>query len=106
MRCGLPLKQTEKIMHNSPTAATEGNVYVYTVLKRHSYLFAAFAIGKWTQQTCGQVLCDFCSKVTTPQKGEKLEVFTDGNDDYVCMLPRYFDVEDLNYGQLVKLRDD
>jgi len=36
----------------------------------------------------------------------KVEVFTDGNDDYVYMLPRYFDVEDLNYGQLVKLRDE
>jgi len=41
-----------------------------------------------------------------PQDGEKVEVFTDGNDDYVYMLPRYFDVEDLNYGQLVKLRDE
>jgi hypothetical protein len=68
-------------------------------------LFAAFAIGKWTQQTCGQVLCDFSNKVTILQQGDKVEVFTDGNDDYVYMLPQYFDVENLNYGQLVKLRD-
>jgi len=41
-----------------------------------------------------------------PQHGEKVEVFTDGNDDYVYGLPSYFAVEDLNYGQLVKLRND
>jgi hypothetical protein len=69
-------------------------------------LFAAFAIGKWTQQTCGEILCDFCSKVIASQHGEKLEVFTDGNDDYVYMLPHYFDVANLNYGQLVKVRDE
>ena len=69
-------------------------------------MLVAFAIGKWTQQTCSEVLCDFCSKVIASQHGEKLEVFTDGNDDYVYMLPHYFDVENLNYGQLVKLRDE
>lgn len=69
-------------------------------------MFAAFAIGKWTQQTCGEVLCDFSNKLTTAWEGEKVEVFTDGNDDYVYMLPHYFDVENLNYGQLVKVRDE
>ena len=44
--------------------------------------------------------------MTAPQQGEKVEVFTDGNDDYVYMLPNYFDVMYLNYGQLVKLRDE
>ena len=69
-------------------------------------MFAAFAIGKWTQQTCNQMLSDFSTKVAAPQEGEKLEVFTDGNDDYVYALPDYFGVENVNYGQLVKIRDE
>jgi hypothetical protein len=41
-----------------------------------------------------------------PQGQEKVEVFTDGNDDYVYALPIYFGFESLNYGQLVKIRDE
>jgi len=29
------------------------------------------------------MLSDFSAKVAVPQEKEKLEVFTDGNDDYV-----------------------
>lgn len=74
-------------------------------MKRHSYLFSAFSIGKWTQETCGEMLCDFSNRVMSPGEGEKVEVFTDGNDDYVYVLPDYFRVGNLNYGQLVKIRD-
>ena len=59
-------------------------------MKRHSYLFVAFAIGKWTQKTCSQMLCDFSNRVMSPEDGRKVEVFTDGNDDYVYVLPVYF----------------
>jgi len=75
-------------------------------VKRHSYLFAAFSIGKWTQQTCSQMLSDFSNRVMRPEDGGKVEVFTDGNDDYVYALPEYFKVKSLNYGQLVKIRDE
>jgi len=75
-------------------------------VKRHSYLFAAFAIGKWTQKTCSQMLCDFSNRVMSPEDGRKVEIFTDGNDDYVYALPVYFPVENLSYGQLVKIRDE
>jgi hypothetical protein len=47
----------------------------------------------------------FSSHVAAPGTGERVEVFTDGNDDYVRMLPVYFRVENLSYGQLVKVRD-
>ena len=52
------------------------------------------------------MLSDFSAKVAVPQEKEKLEVFTDGNDDYVYALPTYFGVESVNYGQLVKIRDE
>jgi len=74
-------------------------------VKRHSYLFLAFAIGKWTQQTCSEMICAFKRSLKSPMRGEKLEVFTDGNDDYTYAFPSFFKVNELNYGQLVKIRD-
>jgi len=80
-------------------------MYIYTTVKRYSYLFVAFAVGKWTQQTCSQMMDDFKTSLRCPMKGEKIEIFTDGNDDYIYVLPNFFEVGQLNYGQLVKIRD-
>ena len=35
----------------------------------------------------------------------KVEVFTDGNDDYTYTLRGFFPLDTINYGQLVKIRD-
>lgn len=68
-------------------------------------MFLAFAVGKWTQQTCSEMLGDFKRSIRSPGRGEKIEVFTDGNDDYTYSLPSFFKVRQLNYAQLVKIRD-
>ena len=45
--------------------------------------------------------------MVAPGIGERVEVFTDSNDDYAHILPvYYFRVESLCYGQLVKVRDE
>lgn len=75
-------------------------------MKRHSYLFVAFAVGKWTQQTCSEMLNKFKRCLRLSRKGEKIEVFTDGNDDYTYALPNFFRVKRLSYAQLVKIRDE
>jgi hypothetical protein len=74
-------------------------------VKRYSYLFLAFAIGKWTGETCSEMLGEFKRRIRKPGAGEKIEVFTDGNDDYTYAFPCFFKVKQLNYGQLVKVRD-
>ena len=73
-------------------------------MKRGSYLFPVFAIGKWTQNTCRSMIYDFRRRVR-PFRKEKIEVFTDGNDDYTYALRSFFPLENINYGQLVKIRD-
>ena len=35
----------------------------------------------------------------------KIEFFTDGNDDYTYVLPEYYAETCMNYGQLVKIRE-
>lgn len=65
----------------------------------------AFAIGKWTQQTCSEMISNFKESLRKPKRDEKIEVFTDGNDDYTYAFPVFFRVKQLNYAQLVKIRD-
>ena len=40
-----------------------------------------------------------------PFREERIEVFTDGNDDYTYVLKSFFPMVNINYGQLVKIRD-
>jgi hypothetical protein len=47
----------------------------------------------------------FKRSLRSPGRGEKIEVFTDGNDDYTYAFPGFFKVKQLNYAQLVKIRD-
>ena len=47
----------------------------------------------------------FQKSLRNPKRGERVEVVTDGNDDYTFTFPSFFKVDQLNYGQLVKIRD-
>ena len=73
-------------------------------MKRGSYLLAAFSVGKWTQETCKEMVQILSKETGTPSMFEKLQIFSDGNDDYVFSLPVYYPVETIDYGQLVKIK--
>jgi hypothetical protein len=45
-------------------------------------------------------------RTVTPSSESRIEIFTDGNDDYTYVLPNYYDVNTINYGQLVKVREN
>lgn len=40
-----------------------------------------------------------------PFPDSKIDFFTDGNDDYTYVLPKYYAKTCMNYGQLVKIRE-
>jgi IS1 family transposase len=50
------------------------------------------------------MIYDFRRRVR-PFREERIEVFTDGNDDYTYVLKSFFPMVNINYGQLVKIRD-
>lgn len=60
----------------------------------------SFSIGRWTQETCS----DMISKARDRLGDGKPTFYSDGNDDYLYVLPEYF--EDLDYGQIVKVREN
>ncbi len=43
-------------------------------------------------------------RVEFPFPDNKLEIFSDGNDDYEYVLPEYYAETCINYGQLIKVR--
>lgn len=44
-------------------------------------------------------------RVKAPTRKEKLVIYSDGNDDYTCVLPQLFDTRCIRYGQVVKIRE-
>ncbi len=38
------------------------------------------------------------------QDDENATFYSDGNDDYTCILPQFFPIEKLTYGQLIKIK--
>ena len=50
------------------------------------------------------MIYDFRRRVR-PFREERIEVSTDGNDDYTYVLKSFFPMVNINYGQLVKIRD-
>lgn len=74
-------------------------------MKRNTYFFVAFAVGKWTQETCERMMEKMFERTELPLPDNRIEIFTDGNDDYKHILPEYYAEPCMNYGQLVKIRE-
>ena len=58
------------------------DAWIYTCIKRNTYFFVAFSVGKWTQKTCKSMIEQLFNRTKLPFPNNKMEVFTDGNDDY------------------------
>lgn len=98
-------KKQKKVKPESPNKSEEGDAWVYTCIKRNTYFFGAFAVGKLTRETCDNVIEKLYRRTETPYPDDKIEIFTDGNDDYAYVLPKYYADTCINYGQLVKIRE-
>ena len=65
----------------------------------------AFAVGKWTQEICRKMTEKLYERVKLPFPDNKIEIFTDGNDDYTYILLEYYAESCMNYGQLIKIKE-
>lgn len=101
----LPKKNKKKTEYSSQEWLEQGEQWGYTCIKRKSYFFASFAVGKWTQDTCRSMLAEFAKRVEQATITARLEIFSDGNDDYTYVLPEFFRKDCMDYGQLVKIRE-
>ncbi len=74
-------------------------------MKRNSLFFVAFGVGKWDKSTLRLMFNQFEDYVKQPDYKHKLEIHSDGNSDYVSVLPEYYNLDCLCYGQKIKSRD-
>ena len=44
-------------------------------------------------------------RVDIPTFTYRLKIFSDGNDDYTFILPKFFRADTIDYGQLIKIRE-
>lgn len=45
------------------------------------------------------------SRIRPPTFTDRLNIFSDGNDDYTFIMPEFFHKDSINYGQLIKIRE-
>lgn len=80
-------------------------MWTYACIKRYTYFFVAFAIGKWTQETCRIMMRKMYERVQLPFPDNKIEIFTDGDKDYEHVLSELYAETCMTYGQLIKIRE-
>lgn len=51
------------------------------------------------------MLRQLARRMVLPTFSYRLELRSDGNDDYVFVLPEFFRTDTINYGQLIKIRE-
>jgi len=74
-------------------------------VKRDSLFFTAFGVGKWDKNTLRLMFNKFGNYVQKPTHKHKLEIYSDGNRDYVTVLPEYYKTDCIKYGQVIKSKD-
>ena len=73
-------------------------------MTRGSYLIVAYEIGKRTKKTCKKLFEKVFDRVQLPFPDMKIEIFSDGHDDYTNTIPEYY-AECVDYGQVIKIRE-
>ncbi len=98
-------KKQKKLDKGSSEESEAGDFWGYTSIKRNSYFFSAFTLGKRTTDTCREFMNNFSQVIKTPTKKDKLLIYTDGNFDYKTVIQEQFDTQTVDYGLLVKIKE-
>jgi len=100
-------KKQKRVKLEGSRTDEEGDAWIYTAIKRGSYLFLSHSAGKWTQQECRDMIDMMFYMIESPFPSNKLQIFSDGNDDYTYVLKEYYVVETcVGYGQLIKIKEN
>jgi hypothetical protein len=67
--------------------------------------FVAFSVGNWDKNLVRSLFNKFEDCVRQPDYKHKLTIYSDGNNDYANVLPEYYNVDSISYGQKIKNKD-
>jgi len=98
-------KKQKKVKSGSPNSDIEGDAWIYIFIKRKSYLIVAYEVGKRGLKTCRKLFDKIFDRVQLPFPDNRIQIFSDGNDDYKSIIPEYYAKTCVDYGQLIKIRE-
>lgn len=75
-------------------------------MKSDTKLQIAHATGKKEQKICDRLFQKLCIRCQEPTEEEKATFTSDGNPQYTNSIQKYYLTETINYGQLIKIRDE
>ena len=80
----------------------QGDAYSFLAYKRETDFFSAFSVGKWIQQTCDELYSTIAKRTQQPTYYNKINFCTDGNEKNENAIPKFFNKDCVNYGQVIK----
>lgn len=75
-------------------------------MKADTKLQIAHSTGKKDQKTCDRLFQKLCVRCKEPTREDKATFISDGNDQYTNSIEKYYITETINYGQLIKIREN
>ena len=67
-------------------------------MKREAYLIVAYEIGKQGRKSCQRLFEKVLNRVQLPFPDNKIQIFSDGNDNYTYTIPDYYAETCVDYG--------
>jgi hypothetical protein len=84
----------------------QGSCYGYVAIKRDTFFHIAHHVGKWTKISCDDFIGKLKDRIEAPTHDNKLNIFSDGNIQYNTALLKHFRADVLNYGQIIKMKEE
>ncbi len=81
-----------------------GNAWIFTCIKQGSYFLIGSVVGKRDHKTCLAMIEKMSSRLELPSPTNKINIFTDGYEEYERCLAKYYNETCINYGQIIKIR--
>ena len=95
-------KKQKKVKQKLTRDYEQGDAYSYLDIKKKSGLFVAFSVGKWIQETCDELYGLIAKRTEQPTYYDKINFCTDCNKQNENAIPKFFNKDCVNYGQVVK----
>nr|QNO42897.1 hypothetical protein NICIAEDM_00004 [Methanosarcinales archaeon ANME-2c ERB4]QNO43427.1 hypothetical protein MJEPJOLK_00001 [Methanosarcinales archaeon ANME-2c ERB4]QNO44030.1 hypothetical protein JGGIPCKB_00003 [Methanosarcinales archaeon ANME-2c ERB4]QNO50448.1 hypothetical protein BPCBKEJI_00026 [Methanosarcinales archaeon ANME-2c ERB4] len=106
MECGLSSKKQKNVDEGDDNADKHGDCWIYIAKNADTKLHLAHSIGKRVQETADNLMKTTRKRCRMPTDGEKARFTSDGNDQYISAILKSFDRKTIDYGQIIKKREN
>lgn len=97
-------KKEKKFDPESDNRDEVGDAWIYDAVKRDTYFFVNFVVGRLSKDTCTQFVTELKSCFCRPLGDCTIEFYSDtAKGMYTKLLPQFFPRRRIRYGQLMKL---